>query len=407
MKICIITNCFSKDLIGGSSVYVGNLADELVRKRHEVVIISVHSQKKDAVRKEANLSSYAFSPLNVATSQTIGKSSVVRQALWTILDVYNHYACAKVRNILKKEKPDIVHVHTPIDITLSVFEAIKKLKLPLVFTLHDYLLLCRRVVLVHGGGGICDSGNTNPFCRLYRNFSKRIVENKPDIVIAPSQFISNLFKQNGFFLDSKVVVLPYGIKLNDSVDCHHRVIPKKGSINLLYVGSLTRHKGIDILIKALKGITNSNLRLSIVGTGVYEEKLRHLACADRRITFCGKVQNENINSFYREADVLVVPSIWYEVLGIVIQEAFRAGIPAIGSRIGGIPEIIKDKYNGFLFDAGNSRQLEIILNEIISNPEILIELGRNARETVRSYEMSSHVERLEIIYRDAVKINRC
>ncbi|MBU0581254.1 MAG: glycosyltransferase [Candidatus Margulisbacteria bacterium] len=90
----------------------------------------------------------------------------------------------------------------------------------------------------------------------------------------------------------------------------------------------------------------------------------------------------------------------------MIYESFSRGIPVIGSNVGGIPELVKDNLNGFLFESGNVEQLIIILEKIINNPELLKELSKNALEYVKQYDMNKHIERLLEIYGEARKINR-
>jgi len=133
--------------------------------------------------------------------------------------------------------------------------------------------------------------------------------------------------------------------------------------------------------------------------------LKELAIPDKRITFYGKLLNEEVKKFYNEADILVVPSIWYDNSPMVIYEALRQGVSVVGSNIGGIPELIKDNYNGFLFEAGNAGQLKEILANIIENPENLKVLSKNASESVKQYDMNRHVERLLEVYKEAIKLN--
>lgn len=143
MKICLITNIYSSyEKIGGSNIYVEKLSKELADRRNSVVVITINSAKGEEIEEKDNLKIYRFYPFNVSTFYHIGKESIIKQGICTFLDIYNYYSYLKIRNILKKENPDVVHIHTPIDITLSAFGAVKSLKLPLVFTLHDYLLLC-------------------------------------------------------------------------------------------------------------------------------------------------------------------------------------------------------------------------------------------------------------------------
>lgn len=405
MKVCIVTNTFSRDLIGGSNIYTAAIAREFNNRNHEVIVIAASPDKKDSIKIHDKIKIYYFHPLNISTCSEIGKRSFLSQGLWTILDIYNPYSYAKIIKILKKESPDIVHIHTPLDMTLSAFDAVKKVKLPLVFTVHDYLLLCRRVVLLHGSGEICTNENMNKFCRLYRILMKKIIGSKTDIVIFPSQFISQIFRKNGFFKKSKTTILPDPIQLNN-VDCRKdNAGIRNQSLNILYVGSLSKHKGIQILIEAVRRIKKDDISLKIVGSGRYRNRLEDLAGADKRITFHGNINNEDIAAYYNESDVLILPSIWNEVFGIVSLEAFRAGIPVIASRIGGIAEVVKHNYNGFLFEPGNTDELKQILENLLEDPNILLELGNNAKDSARQYDISEHMNKLILNYEEAIRLN--
>lgn len=406
MKICIITNTFSSDLIGGSNIYTSVIARELHNRNHEVVVIAASTDKKDSIKLKGGIKIQYFHPANVSTSSEIGKESILKQGLWTILDIYNHHSYIKLIKILKEENPDIVHLHTPLDITLSAFDAVKRLNLPLIFTAHDYILLCRRVALLHKSGEICTNKNINKLCKLYRILTKKIVGNKADVVIFPSEFILRMFRDNGFFQKTKKVILPHPIQLNNINTGKDNAVISKPNLNILYVGSLTRHKGIQILIEALKRIKNDNVRLAIVGSGRYKNKLENMANPDKRIAFYGKICNDDIESCYNKSDVLVVPSVCLEVFGIVILEAFRAGIPVIASRIGGIAEVVKNNYNGFLFESGDINQLKQILENLLENPEVLVELGNNAKNYVKQYEISGHIKGLILHYEEAIRLNK-
>jgi len=406
MKICIITNTFSPDLIGGSNIYTQIIAGELRNRNYELIVIASSTDRKDSIKLKNGIKIHYFHPANISASSEIGKESILKQGLWSILDIYNYYAYLKLIKILKQENPDIVHLNTPTDVTLSAFDAVKKLNLPLIFTAHDYLLLCRRFILLHKTGEICTEKNINKLCKPYRLLTKNIAGNKPDVVIFPSEFILRMFRDNGFFQKTKKVILPNPIRLNNIDSGKKNTVIRKPGLNILYVGSLTRHKGIQILIEALKLIKNDFVRLTIVGSGRYKNKLENLANSDKRITFHERIPNSEIESCYNESDVLVVPSVSNEIFGIVILEAFRAGVPVIASRIGGIPEIVKNNYNGFLFEPGDTCQLKEILENILKNPDVLVELGNNARNYVKQYEISGHIKELILNYEEAVRLNR-
>jgi len=157
-----------------------------------------------------------------------------------------------------------------------------------------------------------------------------------------------------------------------------------------------------MLIKAFRGIKLGNARLHIAGKGVDLERFKKLAGNDKRTRFHGFLRPEQLKELYKKANLLVVPSIWYDNSPTVIYESFSFGVPVIGSRIGGIPELIKDGYNGFLFEAGNIEELENVLDKVIRKPEQLREMGKNASDSVKKYEIADHISKLMKIYREAV-----
>jgi len=408
MKICRIIYTYAPYQVGGGDIYVSKISRVLADNGHKEVIISINPTRKDIIEENGNIKIYRFSPANVSTFHVIAKKNLLLQGIWTLLDIYSPYAYYKILGILKKEKPDIVHIHTPIDLTLSVFDAVANVDLPMVLTIHDYIFLCRRFVLLHSNGEICTESNVNLLCRIYRQFCKSILNDKLNIVISPSKFALDLYKKNGFFIDTEAKILPHGIDLDssrfqDNNTVRHR---SKNTFDILYTGGLTKHKGIHVLIKAFRLIQNSNIRLHIVGKGIYEAELKRLAGNDKRIIFHGKFLNQDLEKFYHNSDIVVVPSVWYEVRSNVIPEAFRTGVPVIGSRIGAIPEFIQDNYNGFLFDPTDERQLQTIILDLIEHPDKLRTLGKNASESVKEYEMSKYITRLIGIYDEAIKINK-
>jgi glycosyltransferase involved in cell wall biosynthesis len=402
MKICRIVYAFSPYSFGGADIYAEKISNALEKDGHASVIITINPCWADTVEKHGNRTIYRFHPLNVSTVHNIGKKPAILQGIWSLLDIYNLYSYKKIKGILKKECPNVVHVHTPLDITTSVFDAVKSLKLPLVFTLHDYLLLCRRVVLLHSSGEICTDKNINPLCKLYRKFVNKVIDNKVDVIVGSSKFVLDMHKKYGFFKNTKSVVLSHGIELN-SLNGEAR---REKGFCVLYVGSLTKHKGVHILIEAFKQIKNDSVKLLIIGDGVYAKELKYLAKGDSRIIFSGDMPNKDVQKFFKVANVTVVPSAWYDVRPNVIVESFRSGVAVIASNIGGIPELVKEKYNGFLFEPGNVKQLRDMLERLIKEPQVLLELGKNALESVKEIEMSRYIKKLVNVYDEAIEINK-
>ncbi len=173
----------------------------------------------------------------------------------------------------------------------------------------------------------------------------------------------------------------------------------------LFVGKLIEKKGLDSLIHASKILKDKNLdfNLVIVGGGPLEQSLRYLSGSlglMQYIKFMGWVKNDSLPDIYSASDVLVVPSIFdkkgeTEGLPVVIVEAMACGIPVIGSRISGIPEIVSDNENGMLFSPGEANELAQKMYEMMSRNDI----GRfreEALKTSKSYSWHSISEKYRV-----------
>ncbi len=151
---------------------------------------------------------------------------------------------------------------------------------------------------------------------------------------------------------------------------------------ILVVAQLIRSKGVDIAIKALSILPESAV-LWIIGEGEESENLHNLV-ADRglvsRIRFLGL--QKNVQPFMQAADCLACPSIWAEAAGLVNLEAMACGIPVVASRTGGIPEFVTDGSTGYLVPPGDELTLAERLGFLISNPDLRIQLGNQARTKV-------------------------
>ena len=172
---------------------------------------------------------------------------------------------------------------------------------------------------------------------------------------------------------------------------HRRNLPD--TFTIAYSGRLTQEKGVDDLIDSLKDLPVS-VQCHIAGEGPHENELRKHAMNDGlsdRVRFLGRVERESLPGFYRDSDVLVLPShttaTWKEQFGRVLAEAQACGIPVVGSDSGAIPEVIGEA--GLVFPEGNRRKLSETLQLLFDNEELRIRLGnigRHQAETLYSWE---------------------
>lgn len=398
MKISTIIYSYSPYTCGGADIYAEQISKHLAQRGHESVVITTRpysgmNSLKPLLEYRDKVKIYRFYPLNLYFLPNPPRSTYLR-AIWSLIDTWNPHSYYVVKSILAREKPDVVHLHSPVSLSLSMFSAVKSLKLPLILTVHDYHLLCKRTFLLHGNGDLC----TNPraICSFYRRVSRLLASGKPDIVISPSQFALDMMLNAGFFVDAAKFCLPNGVQ-----------IPKQPEekiqneyLDLLYLGAVSKHKGVHLLIQAFRQVKDQNLRLHIAGAGSDLGEFKNMAEGDPRIKFYGFISGETKDELFKLADLLVLPTIWYENSPNVIRESFASGIPVIASNIGGIPEMVKSGYNGALFEAGNVDELRGVLEELAQDPSKVNRLSKIASESARQYDIEEHVNQLESLYQE-------
>lgn len=182
----------------------------------------------------------------------------------------------------------------------------------------------------------------------------------------------------------------------------------KGKKLVIFVGRLIKNKGVDYLVRAASKI---DAQIYIFGGGPEKNRLIQLAKKRkaRNIHFMGYFGKEYIKElrqFYRRADVVVVPSVWDEPLGLVVLEAMVCGTPVVATKKGGIPLAVKDNYNGLLIRARSPKAIHQAVNKILFDSALREKFAKNAQITVREkFDWRHLTKRIEEIYQKAVEKN--
>jgi glycosyltransferase involved in cell wall biosynthesis len=180
-------------------------------------------------------------------------------------------------------------------------------------------------------------------------------------------------------------------------------------IVIITVASLTSHKGHEVLLDAIKSIASKfkTIRLLIVGEGPLEKSLRFYTDKldlSSRIIFMG--QRSDIYELLSLTDIFILPSVEREGLGIALIEAMASGLPVIGSRVGGIPEVIEDNTNGLLFSPGDAGELARAIDILSSDKRLREQLGSNGRTLFEQrFRADSMIERIDLLYNELLRKN--
>jgi glycosyltransferase involved in cell wall biosynthesis len=223
---------------------------------------------------------------------------------------------------------------------------------------------------------------------------------------APSRYTLETLTRRGFFPWALKQVVPnsHGLTLEqldrrwEEMRASH--FYGERAIRLFYLGRLETVKGVDLLCAAFERCETRfpNLRLDIAGWGTLEPILRQQYSKHPQIAFHGPVFGEAKARLLAASDVLVVPSVWPEVVAIVIAEAYTYGKPAIASRIGGIPEIVEDSVTGFLVPPGNVDALTGMLCRVAEDSAGVGRMAPACFEAARRYGLETMIEKYTSLY---------
>jgi glycosyltransferase involved in cell wall biosynthesis len=211
----------------------------------------------------------------------------------------------------------------------------------------------------------------------------------------------------------KIHIIPQGTNTAD-FPFRERAIPENEATVMLSVGRLSHEKGFHIAISAMSRLIteNVNVEYRIIGNGIerdnLSEQIEHLGLQNN-VKLLGSVSTEELQSHYADAHVFVLPSIdlqdgtHTETQGVVLQEAQSSGLPVIASRTGGIPEVIRDRYTGLLFEQNDEAGLARHVKSLIADPSLYQSLCLNGRKDVDdNYSMEVIRERLLSVYSDII-----
>ena len=389
---------------GGSETVFFNTADLLRAAGHEVVLFGLEDPANEDY------------PAPVYTCRGWhGLAGKVRKAK----DYFcNREAARLMDEVLTKERPDIVHMHLFWGgITASVIEVIHRHGIPVVYTAHDYRMVCPAYTFRDGKGEVCERCRGGRFTECFRN---RCSKGNPihSLLMAEEMKYRNKRWHPARELDGIIYVSRFAKQKHEDTDPLFREVrstvlynctalaarypdlPEDGGY-YLYYGRLSHEKGIQTLTDAVSNLPG--VKLKVVGTGPLEESLK-ANCKRSDIEFLGYKSGDELYGLVRAARFVCVPSEWYENNPMTIVEAYSLGVPVIGARIGGIPEIVEEGRTGFLFRSVSIESLSAVIREAGEvSGAARSAMAQNARAFSRQhFNPDDYAGRLLSFYRDVI-----
>ena len=336
---------------GGDCIYMLNLEHLLRAHGHEVAVFAMdYPENIDTLWRK-------YFPRNMSRLMALTRP------------FGSHEVRRKFNKLLDDFRPEVVHlnnIHTQLSPVIA--ELAHRRGIRVVWTLHDYKLLCPRYDCLRDGKTVCElcfGGDKTP-CRTYRcmkgsrlaseiGYREAVMWSRPrleectDLFICPSRFMAEKMAQGGFRKDKLRVLCNF----IDVEKCRKDDYAKDDYY--CYVGRLSHEKGVGTLVEAAARLS---YKLKVIGGGPLLEQLKiKNEQLKGNVEFLGFKQWEEIKEIAGRARFTVIPSEWYENNPLSVIETECIGTPVLGARIGGIPELIEEGVSGMTFESGSADDL--------------------------------------------------
>lgn len=388
---------------GGSEKYYFELGELLKQHGHEVAYFSMEDEK------------------NISTGDKeyfVPKFDLNNSSKLKALDViYNKKNQKIMEYALDDFKPDIVHLNNfQRQLSASIIKPCVDRNIPVVFTAHDVQAICPAITMMDndknpcelcvGGKYInCIKKSCNKGSKLksilgalegYYYRKNKIYTDKISYIITPSEFYRKKFIEDGVnenkikAIHNSIIMEDYNVKAEDEGYA-------------LYFGRLSKEKGILNLINAFKKCKKGTLY--IAGEGPEKDTIENIVKEnklEKRVKLLGFLNKEEMTEVTRKCKFVVVPSIWYENCPYSVLETLAIGKPVIGSNMGGIPELVSDNENGYIYDT--IEELTEKMNMLFSDEEIVKKFSKKSKELAKEkYDREVYYSELKNIYDKVVE----
>jgi glycosyltransferase involved in cell wall biosynthesis len=414
----------------GSEIYAYDLTREL-SKRHDVFVATA---EYDPATPHGTIRWRACDGLPVI--------EVVNN--WEFADFDETYSSPRLNrqlgHVLDATRPDVLHVHNLLNLSFDLPRLARERGVSTVATLHDYTLVCASGgQRVHAGEAhVCEVIDTERCARCFTAspfhaqltlgragrrlagrvpalagavhrrlpmLARRAASHLPGSVVTPEDlqrrlaYSRHVFEQIDRFVAPSAALADEYIRLGldgrriEVSDYGFVTVPRlqrtdATPVRFGFVGTLVWHKGAHVFLEALKHL-RGNFHAEVYGDPAvfpaYASELRRLA-EGLPVRFHGGFGRDRLAETYASIDVLVVPSLWPENSPLVIHEAFMHGAAVVAARMGGIPELVRDGVNGFLYDALRADALGDWLQRFIDDPRLAPRLAASAPPVKRMEE---------------------
>lgn len=448
MRPLLVSHAFPPDSLGGVEICTASLATTLQERGHDVHVLHRTSQPE---RPEYKVSEREWQGVPVTTiNNTFSRVDSFEMT-------YRNRAIEQIFAVhLERLQPDVVHFEHLTCLSTGLVEVATARGLPTILTLHDYWLACQRGQMLQPDLTLCAEPQdakcarclapyiypylkpgaltsllANPstpkavrrLVHLIQRLSAPIkterehrlatekmrlrtqhvheVMSQADLLLTPSQFHRSQFVRFGVDPD-RIRAQHNGLLVKPFQNLEH--VPAQET-RFCFLGTVIPSKGVHLLVKAFHQLGDVPARLDIYGWAPPYEGFPNYARdleanAGSRVRFHGRYDNTKVAGILAHADIVVIPSIWYESASMIAHEAFLAGVPVIASRLGALAEFVEHEVNGLLFEPRNPDDLRAQMHRLLYDPGLRTRLARHPTPVKTVEEQTTE---LEASYREMIE----
>lgn len=374
--------------VAGTEIYTLNLARAMRARGHDVEFFFTESYPD---REQYELSRGTFRDIPY-------HEVVFKHGFDSFESTYRNPRMEELfEQVLDATKPDLVHCQHLALHSIGYIDQIAARGLPLVYTLHEYMLMCPRDgQLLRPGLELCPGPEPEACARCVEHLPAPVADatyadairtreaeikarlGKVDLFLSPSAFLRQRFIDAGWITADRILHSDNGFVV-ETFDGVERTTGDR--LRIGYIGTIADYKGVDILIEAFRGIDPKRAECQIWGDldifPEYGKSLRELTKPDG-LTLMGRFENSDVGKVLASLDVLVIPSLWYENSPLTIHEAYLAGLPVIATGHGGMAELVDDGVSGLHFRRGDADDLRAKISQFLDDPALLDRLRRGS-----------------------------
>lgn len=386
MRILIVNPFYYPNEIGGTERVIRIIAEKFVFMGNEVAVYTVDSKLKHLIEDKINGVRVFRGTGGMFNSNELRRDRVkgYKQIRNSIIQIRNKGIKKELETLLEEFRPEICHTNNMYGFSTYLWKIIHDNNIPIVHTAHDYWLLNRLNIL---------------FTKHYAKYVQ--------CVTSPSNYVLNKF--SGIFQNAQYVCIPNAIELDAAFIKSNREqaiarTEQSPTIRFIYAGQLEPIKGVKEMLDAFMEIDSHQIELIICGCGRLQNYAKDCADKDSRIKYLGKLSYLELEKIYKSGNVLMTPSKWEEPFGMVVIEAFIFGLPVIGSKRGGLQEIIEGLNCGVTLDNVTKNELKKAISKMLDRRVIRNTILHRNEDKIVKYDNQMQIVDFINCYKRAIEM---